>query len=86
MTTEVAPSPRAKRLAGVSKTADYIGISKSSLDRSRTTGFIGKTPAPPHIVIGSRIIYDLDRIDLWLEANQRRTTSQSIESSASAGA
>ena len=86
MTTEAAPGPRSKRLAGVTATADYIGISKSSLDRSRITGFIGRTPAPTHIVIGTRIIYDLDLIDRWLEANQRRTTSESIASSASAGA
>jgi predicted DNA-binding transcriptional regulator AlpA len=76
----------AKRLADTTEAAQYAGLGKSTFDRSRITGFIGDTEAPPHIRIGARILYDLDEIDAWLDRNRRRTTSETRKSLAAARA
>lgn len=54
--------------------ADYLGISRSWLEKAR---LIGK---PPRFVkIGKLVLYDPDDLDEWLEANKRTSTSEPVE-------
>jgi hypothetical protein len=73
--TEEAALPRYRKKLSTVLAAAYVGLGKSTLDRSRVTGLIGNTPAPPHIKIGSRVLYDPDDLDAWLASNRRTSTS-----------
>lgn len=67
--------PRHRNKLSTLMAAAYVGLGKSTLDRSRVTGLIGNTPAPPHIKIGSRVLYDPEDLDAWLASNRRTSTS-----------
>jgi len=54
--------------------AEYLGISISSLNQSRTTG-----EGPRYAKIGRRVIYDRCDLDAWVEARKRTFTSEIIE-------
>jgi len=62
-----------KKYARTKETAAYIGLSESFLNKSRLTG-----DGPPHISIGSAVIYDLDAVDEWLAARVRRSTTRAV--------
>ena len=52
--------------------ARYLGISKSSLDKARSSGLIGhRTPMPPYTRIGDNIRYPLDELNKWLQSLPR---------------
>ena len=49
--------------------AEYIGMSKSYLQKDRTEGSLaGRTPGPRWLKAGKRIIYLKDDLDRWLES------------------
>lgn len=50
--------------------ANYVGMSKSSLNKWRITG-----GGPSYIKLGRRVVYDVIDLDAWLRANRRRSTS-----------
>lgn len=52
-------------------TADYLGLSKSTLEKWRLTG-----DGPPFIKIGRRVVYDITVVDAWLAAHQFESTSE----------
>jgi predicted DNA-binding transcriptional regulator AlpA len=52
------------------ETADYIGISGSTLAKGRMTG-----NSPPYTKIGRIVVYDRNDIDEWLASRRRRSTS-----------
>ena len=57
--------------------AIYIGMSASWLRKSRCDGYLkGRTPAPPHIKIGSTVRYLVKDLDKWLE--ERRVIDGSL--------
>jgi hypothetical protein len=83
MATDAAHGPPRKKLSTL-EAAGYVGLGKSTLDRSRITKRIGGIIAPPHIKIGARVLYDVNDLDTWLEANKRRSTSEMIPAPAGA--
>ncbi len=46
----------------------YIGMSRSFLAQSRMDRFIreGRTPGPPYLKVGGRILYLREDLDNWL--------------------
>ena len=50
--------------------ADYIGSTKSTLEKKRLTG-----DGPPFIKIGRTVVYDVADLDAYLAENRRRSTS-----------
>lgn len=62
-----------KKYARTKETAAYIGVSESFLNKSRLTG-----DGPPHISIGSAVVYDLDLVDEWLAARVRHSTTRAV--------
>ena len=51
--------------------ATYIGMSRSFLRQSRMDGKrANRTPGPPFMKIGRKILYLKDDLDAWLEAHR----------------
>ena len=55
----------------VRQAADFIGISKSSLDKQRLSG-----KGPRYLRVGSRILYRRDDIDAWLSRFEQSSTAE----------
>lgn len=51
--------------------ADYLGMSKSFLDKARVHG-----DGPPYFKIGNRVRYRRDELDAWMEAHRMSNTSE----------
>ena len=52
--------------------AEYLGLSKSTLDKMRVQG-----DGPVFVRLGGRAIgYDLDDLNAWIEAQRCRSTSE----------
>ena len=51
--------------------AQYVGVSKSLLDKMRTAGV-----GPDHFRVGARVVYDATHLDAWLESKKVRCTAQ----------
>jgi len=49
----------------VPQAAEYVGLSKSYLDKARCTG-----TGPAYAKLGSTIIYSTDDLDAWVAANR----------------
>ncbi len=56
----------------VRRLAEITGISASTWNKRRLTG-----DSPPHLKIGKSVRYYLPAVKEWLEARERRSTSQS---------
>jgi excisionase family DNA binding protein len=54
----------------VPEAADYLRLSKATLDQWRTAG-----KGPRYIKAGKRILYDTRDLDAWLDGNKRSSTS-----------
>jgi predicted DNA-binding transcriptional regulator AlpA len=50
----------------VRQAADYVGLSKSFLDKARCYG-----GGPSYIKLGATVIYSTDDLDAWLAANRK---------------
>jgi predicted DNA-binding transcriptional regulator AlpA len=60
-----------RRLLSVREAADYLGVSKSWLDKQRLVGgFV------PYVKIGRRVAYDPADLDAVTERSKRRSTSE----------
>jgi hypothetical protein len=53
------------------RTAEYLAVSLSWLDKARLTGL-----GPVFITIGGRIVYDSADLDAFLQSNRRTSTSE----------
>ena len=61
-----------QRLLADPDAAYYIGMSVSFLRQSRMEGRrVNRSPGPPFIKIGRAIRYDLQDLDIWLQANRK---------------
>ena len=62
------------------QTREYCGsiFSDYTLRRSRSTGLLLGVPAPAYLKIGSRVCYERDVIDAWIDkyAVRQENTSQ----------
>ena len=59
----------AKRALNEIETAEYIGMSRSYLRKSRMDGEItNRTPAPRFIKIGRSVRYLIEYLDNWLDS------------------
>ena len=52
-----------KRLLTLKEAAEYLGLSPWSLRWHQTQGHL------PYLKIGKRIMFDIKRLDQWIEAN-----------------
>jgi hypothetical protein len=67
-TTEESPLLLSEKQA-----AKKAGLSLSYLRKSRCEGTIGnRTPAPPFVRIGGRVLYPEEDLRLWVKALERR--------------
>ena len=49
--------------------AMLLGVSKSYLSKSRSTGAIGRrTPPPPHVKVDGRRLYKVSELRAWVDA------------------
>ena len=54
-------------LLDVSQTAQYLGVSESYLNKARCEGSPGgRTPAPPFVRVGGRVLYRRSDLDIWV--------------------
>ncbi|UXN62887.1 helix-turn-helix domain-containing protein [Phyllobacterium sp. A18/5-2] len=53
----------------VKEAADYVGLSKSSLDKLRCFG-----GGPQYFKVGRAVIYSTDVLDQWLASKSRKET------------
>jgi hypothetical protein len=59
--------PRRPRLLTEKQAAPYIGMSRSFLRQSRMNGRRqNRTPGPPFLKIGRKVLYLADDLDNWL--------------------
>ena len=66
-TTNPAPAHRRLRTRAA---AEYIGVSKSSLEKWRVSG-----RGPRYCKIGRVVVYPTNHLDQWLDGNLRKSTS-----------
>ncbi|MDR1021234.1 MAG: hypothetical protein LBL73_10790 [Synergistaceae bacterium] len=54
--------------------AKQLGLSLSFLRKSRCEGTVGgRTPAPPFVRIGGRVMYPAEDLRMWVKDLERRT-------------
>ena len=54
----------------VKEAADYVRLAMSTLNALRTAG-----RGPRFIKLGRKVLYDVKDLDVWLDRNKRRSTS-----------
>lgn len=59
----------------VRQAAEYLGLSKSTLDKWRM-GRSSRAPRrpPPYAKLGKRVVYDIDELEAWRRDNIRTST------------
>ena len=60
-----------QRMLRTAEAAEYCGSSASTFEKLRLTG-----GGPVYSKLGRRVVYRVEDLDAWLEANRRRSTSQ----------
>jgi predicted DNA-binding transcriptional regulator AlpA len=50
--------------------ADYVGVSKSTLEKLRTAG-----GGPRYIKLSKKVLYDVEDLDRWLESRKQASTA-----------
>ncbi len=48
------------------KAAEYLGLSRSWLEKSRMTG-----DGPAYFKLGASVVYDTDDLDAWIKSKKR---------------
>ena len=59
-----------RRKLPVIEAADFLGLSKSTLDKLRVRG-----GGPTYLQVGRRILYDHADLEAWLSSKRRSSTS-----------
>lgn len=67
----VVAAPVGARWASTAEAAEYSGFSSGTLCNMRTAG-----DSPPYVKVGRKVMYDLNRLDEWLAARSRTSTSE----------
>lgn len=62
--SSVSPAQRPKGALNVRDAAAYIGLARGTLDNMRSRG-----EGPPYVRIGSRIVYRVEDLDVYLAAH-----------------
>lgn len=60
-----------KRRLRTKDAATYIGLSKSTLEKYRVTGF-----GPVYSALGRIVVYEVGDLDAYVEARKRHSTSE----------
>lgn len=60
-----------RRKLSTVEAAEFLGVSKSYLDKLRCNG-----DGPVHAKLGRRVIYDVRELESWVEQRMRRHTSE----------
>jgi hypothetical protein len=60
-----------KRGLSEAETAQYLGVSRSTLRQARIGYLKGRLPTPPFVKVGRKVIYLLDDLDRWLESHRQ---------------
>lgn len=63
-------------LLSVTQAADYLGLSSSTVNKLRTKG-----GGPVYYQPTRRVLYAVRELDIWMEANRRRSTSKTVGAS-----
>ncbi|MGH6819643.1 MAG: helix-turn-helix transcriptional regulator [Methylocella sp.] len=58
-------------LLDAKKAADWAGLSASTLAKLRLTG-----SGPAYVKLGRRVVYRIDDLDAWIQANRHKSTSE----------
>ena len=66
-----------KRRLRTKDAADYIGLSKSTLEKMRVTG-----GGPVYSALGRIVVYDVGDLDAFVEVRKRRSTSEPVPEAA----
>jgi excisionase family DNA binding protein len=61
------------RKLSVPEAADYLGVSKSTLDKLRVSG-----GGPAYLQLGRRVVYDPGDLEAWVASKRRASTSRPI--------
>lgn len=64
------PQKKSTDILTVQQAADFMGLSRNTLDAWRYRGF-----GPPHIALGRKIVYRRQAIEAWMEKRTRTSTS-----------
>jgi predicted DNA-binding transcriptional regulator AlpA len=68
---ESVPTRPPHRKLSVKEAAVYLGLSASTLNKTRLTG-----TGPNFLKLGRRVLYDLRHLEAWAEKRTRSNTSQ----------
>ena len=60
-----------RKLLSTSEAAQYVGLSRSYLEKKRLTG-----GGPRYAKLGTRVVYDLSDLDAWVNARLRSYTAE----------
>jgi predicted DNA-binding transcriptional regulator AlpA len=63
----------------VTQAADYVGLSKSYLDKARCYG-----TGPAYFKLGSSVVYSTDDLDAWVSGNRREPSNDNQRARAAA--
>jgi predicted DNA-binding transcriptional regulator AlpA len=63
-----------RKLINTPETAEYLGISVSTLSKLRVFG-----GGPKYLKLGRRVVYDTRDLEAWLDAHRRASTSDEGE-------
>lgn len=66
-----------KRLLRTEQAAKYLKLSPSTLEKRRVTG-----GGPSYSVLGRVVVYDVEDLDAYVEANKRHSTSEATPEAA----
>ena len=65
-----APANQRTRAMPTREAAEYCGSAASTFEKLRLTG-----GGPIYSKLGKRVVYRIEDLDAWLNANRRRSTS-----------
>ncbi|UVK55107.1 helix-turn-helix domain-containing protein [Mesorhizobium sp. AR02] len=60
----------ARKMLRTEGAASYVGLSISTLEKLRLTGY-----GPAYIKLGRAVVYRAHDLDAWIESNRRKSTS-----------
>ena len=70
-------------------TSKYLDTPSASAYSGLSTGYLEKArcrnQGPPHLKVGSRVLYEVSALDTWLLKHERRSTSDSNGQEQAAG-
>lgn len=65
--------PERQRRVGLKAAAKYCGLAERTLYKKTHRREI------PHSKVGGRLFFDLDELDVWIDAGRRRTVQEAVQ-------